>query len=249
MSVTVHDVTTARRPALPELTPHAELALLARSLWRHGYSDQLAGHISYRQPDGTILVNPFALAWDEITASDILRIDDEGNLLEGRWDVTPAITLHLELHARRPDVHVAVHNHSAWGTLWADIQEEPGVFDQTSAFVSGGIAIHREYGGPVTDRSPAAAAVEALGNSSMALLGNHGVFVVAPDIVTTYLRCCTLEWRCRQAWRLRVAHAGVRLDKQTSDDLDKHFASGGYPILWWEANVRRELRLDRCVLN
>jgi L-fuculose-phosphate aldolase len=249
MTSTIQDVSTARRPQLPELTPQAELALLSRSLWRHGYNDQLAGHISYRQPDGTILVNPFALAWDEITASDILRIDTDGNLLEGKWDVTPAISLHLELHARRPDVHVGVHNHPDWGTLWADIQDEPGVFDQTAAFVSGGISIYKQYGGPVTGRSTAAEAVEALGDAPMALLGNHGVLVVAPDIVTAYLRCYTLEWRCRQAWRLRVISAGVPLDEETSLGLDRLFDAGRYPVLWWEANVRRELRLDPSVLS
>jgi L-fuculose-phosphate aldolase len=249
MPVTPQDVTTARRPPLPNLTPQAELALLARSLWRHGYNDQLAGHISYRQPDGTILVNPFALAWDEITASDILRIDAEGNLLEGKWDVTTAIALHLETHDRRPDIAVAVHNHPDWGTLWADILEEPGIFDQTAAFVSGGLAIYREYGGVVNDRSPAVAAVAALGTAPMALLGNHGVLVVGPDIVTAYFRCYTLEWRCRQAWRLRVAKAGVPLPDEESTALDKHFASAGYPLLWWESNVRRELRLDPSVLS
>jgi L-fuculose-phosphate aldolase len=249
MVLSATDVIMAKRPPLPDISPQAELALLARSLWKIGYNDQLAGHISYRQPDGTILVNPFALAWDEITASDILRIDANGNLLEGKWDVTPAIALHLELHARRPDVHVAVHNHPDWGTLWADMQEEPGVYDQTSAFVSGGIAVYREYGGPVVDESPAAAAVEALGTAPMALLGNHGVFVVAADIVTAYLRGCTLEWRCKQAWRLRVVKAGVPLDNDVSAGLDKHFALGGYPQLWWEANIRREIRNDPTVLS
>ena len=249
MTLIINDVTSARRPALPELSPEAELALLARALHRHGYDDQLAGHISYRQPDGTILVNPFALAWDEITASDILRIDADGQLLEGQWDVTPAIALHLEVHARRPDVQLAVHNHSQWGTLWAGLQEEPGIFDQTSAFVAGGVAIHREYGGPVTDRSPAAAAVEALGRAPMALLGNHGVLVVGPDVVTTYLRGYTLEWRCRQAWRLRLAGGGVPMAAETVRGLDDHFASGGYPVLWWEAAVRRELRSDPRILS
>ena len=83
----------------------------------------------------------------------------------------------------------------------------------------------------------------------MALLGNHGVFVVAANIVTAYFRCCTLEWRCRQAWRLRVAKAGVPLPDEESTALDKHFASAGYPLLWWESNVRRELRLDPSVLS
>lgn len=248
MTTTTFDATSARRPDPPELTPQAELALLARSLHRQGYDDQLAGHITYRQPDGTMLVNPLTLTWDEITASDILRIDSDGELLEGRWDVTRAIALHVEFHARRTDAHVALHNHPRWGTLWADLHEVPPIFDQTGALVADGIAMYRDYGGPVADRSPAAAAVDALGDQQMALLGNHGVFVVAPDISTAYLRACTLEWRCRQAWHLRAVGGGIPMHEDAVQDLARRFAAGGYSLLWWESAVRREIRLDRSVL-
>ena len=69
-------------PPLPELSAHAQVALLCRTLFREGYDDHLAGHITSRQPDGTLLVNPWGLTWDEVRASDILRIDVEGNLLD-----------------------------------------------------------------------------------------------------------------------------------------------------------------------
>src|ERR1700730_16187530 len=101
----------AMAPPLPEVSPAGEVALLARMLHREGYDDHLAGHITSRQPDDTLLVNPFGLTWDEVRASDIMRIDLEGNVLDGPWTVTPAITLHLELHKARHDIAVAVHNH------------------------------------------------------------------------------------------------------------------------------------------
>src|SRR6266571_3045140 len=78
-------------PALPPLTPRQELALLARMLHREGYDDHLAGHITYKQPDGTFLVNPFGLTWDELRASDVMHMDAAGKLLDGRWTITPAI--------------------------------------------------------------------------------------------------------------------------------------------------------------
>ena len=51
---------------LPELTPEEEIVLLARTLWREGYNDHLAGHITYNLGDGTLLCNPWLLTWDEI---------------------------------------------------------------------------------------------------------------------------------------------------------------------------------------
>ena len=47
-----------KKPLLPELTPQAELALLCRVLFKEGYNDHIAGHISYKQPDGTLLICP-----------------------------------------------------------------------------------------------------------------------------------------------------------------------------------------------
>src|SRR4051812_21709727 len=140
-------IETQRRdaPPLPELSPQAEVALLARMLHREGYDDHLAGHITSRQPDDTLLVNPFAMTWDEVRASDIMRIDLDGKVLEGPWTVTPAITLHLELHAARPDIAVAVHNHPRWATIWADAQRVPPVYDQSSAMVAGDVALFDDY--------------------------------------------------------------------------------------------------------
>src|SRR4051812_46494018 len=160
-------------PALPELTPAAELALLARILFREGYDDHLAGHITYRQPDGTLLVNPFGMTWDELRASDVMRIDRDGNVIDGPWTVTPAITLHLELHRARHDVVFAVHNHPRWSTIWAAAQRVPRVYDQTSAFVAGDPALFADYAGAVDDAGNARRAVEALGDAPMALLANH----------------------------------------------------------------------------
>lgn len=60
------------------------MALLCRVLFQEGYNDHIAGHVTYRQDDGTMLVNPWELAWDEVCASDILTIDANGKVLDGR---------------------------------------------------------------------------------------------------------------------------------------------------------------------
>src|SRR5437588_9369830 len=133
------ELQTPSRPVAPalKLTPAQELALLARVLFREGYDDHLAGHITYKQEDGTFLVNPFGLPWDEVCASDVMRMDADGNRLDGPWTITQAITLHVELHRARHDVTVAVHNHPRWSTVWAGLARVPQIHDQTSAFYTG----------------------------------------------------------------------------------------------------------------
>jgi L-fuculose-phosphate aldolase len=242
---------TARNPMappLPPVSPEGEIALLARMLYREGYDDHLAGHITSRQPDGSLLVNPFGLTWDELTASDIMRIDADGHVLEGRWTVTPAITLHVELHKTRDDIAVAVHNHPRWGTVWADLQRIPPVYDQTSALVAGEIALFDEYQGDVANQTNARRAVAALGQARMALLANHGVFVVATDVRQAHHRAVTLEWRCRQAWHVEAVGSGRPLDPDVHQRMGGYFDTMAFPGLW-EAMVRRELRADPTVLD
>ena len=86
---------------LPPLSPQLEVVLLARTLWREGYDDHLAGHITIKQSDGTFLTNPWFLLWEEITPDQIVRIDIDGNVVEGDWPPAPGVKLHLELHKRR----------------------------------------------------------------------------------------------------------------------------------------------------
>jgi ribulose-5-phosphate 4-epimerase/fuculose-1-phosphate aldolase len=235
-------------PPLPPLTAQAELALLARTLFREGYDDHLAGHITYRQPDGTLLVTPWGLTWDEVRASDIMRIDLDGNVLEGRWTVTPAIPLHLELHRARHDVGVAVHNHPRWGTIWADLQRIPPVYDQTSAMVAGDPALYDDFDGPVNSVENARACVEALGDARMALLANHGVFVVGDDVAQAHHRSVVLEWRCRQAWHVEALGGGVPVRAEVFERFAAPFDVVSFPGLF-EAMARRELRADPSVLD
>lgn len=235
-------------PPLPPLSPRAELALLARILHREGYDDHLAGHITLAQPDGSLLVNPYGLTWDEVRASDVVRIDRQGRLLEGPWAVTPAIELHLAVHRLRRDIRVCVHNHPRWATLWADMRRLPPVYDQTSAMTPEDPVLFDEYPGAVADRDNAEAAAEALGQASCALLANHGVLVVANDVRRAYLRAMVLEWRCRQAWHLEAVGGGVPLDVAVARRLGERVDATGFRGLW-EAMVRRQLRADPSVLE
>jgi len=235
-------------PPLPPLSPQAEVALLARMLFREGYDDHLAGHITYKQADDTLLCNPFALTWDELTASDIMRIDLDGNVLDGQWSVTPAIQLHLALHRLRPDITVAIHNHPKWGTIWADVQRVPGIYDQTSAAVAGELALHDEYEGNVADRANAEAAARALGDAKWALLANHGVLVVGDSIKQAHLRAVTLEWRCRQAWHVEAVGGGVTMKPDIAEKFGTVLDAFGFPGMF-EAMARREVRADASVLH
>ncbi len=228
---------------IPDLSPQAEVAILGRVLYREGWDDHISGHITYRQPDGTILVNPHALAWDELRPADIQRIDIDGNLVEGNRRINSSVVFHRETMRARPDVMVAVHGHPRWTTIWCDLHRSPPIYDQTSAQFDGDLLVIDEYGDP-TNLANAQSVGEALRpDHKGALLANHGPFVVAASIRQAYLRCTTLEWRSRQAWHVEAVGGGVLMNPTGAQRFGEKLDQLGYDNLW-EAMVRRELRLD-----
>src|SRR3954470_20202983 len=233
---------------VPALSPRAEVAVLARALYREGYEEHIAGHISYKQPDGTLLVNPFHLRWDELRAEHVCRIDIDGNVLEGEWFVSLAIQLHLELHKFRDDVTVAVHNHPRWGTVWASLKQVPPVHDQTSSLVDNELVLHDDYDKPVGDANEARDVVESLGKGKAAILSHHGVLVVGDDIGQVYARAMSLEWRCRMAWHVAAAGGAEPMPAEASQRLARGIDRRGYPGLV-EAMARQEIQLDPRVLD
>lgn len=240
---------------LPELTLKQEMVLLARTLWHEGYNDHLAGHITVNLHDGTLLCNPWMLLWNELRPEHIIRIDLEGNVVEGDWPVPPGIPLHLELHRARPEVEVALHNHPLFATTWADAGAVPPALDQSSVLGGGGdVTLVREYGGSVDDPGSAAAAVAAMGDAELVLLAGHGVFVLGNSIRAVHQRAVALEQRCQRAWYVRAMGGTDGMGGLQSAlpewYVDRMKGSTGDKFMgFWEAMARQELRRDPTLLD
>lgn len=230
---------------VPDLSPPEELTLLARTLWREGYDDHLAGHITINAGDGTLWCNPWLLTWEELLPEHVIRIDLDGEVVAGEWPVPLGIPLHLALHRARPDLGVAVHSHPLHGVVWGDIGEVPPVLDQSSALGGGTLVLVDEYSGTVDDRSAAERTVASVGDAELALLAGHGVLVLGTSVRAAHQRAVALEQRCERAWKARVVAGGdlvgplpesFRAAMEQSDGTRFH----GF----WEAAVRAELRAD-----
>jgi hypothetical protein len=82
----------------------------------------------------------------------------------------------------------------------------------------------------------------------MALLANHGVLVVAPNVELGYLRAMVLEWRCRMAWHVELGGKGIPIKPEVIDQIGGRFDNEPVPGLL-HGMVRREIRLDPEVLK
>jgi ribulose-5-phosphate 4-epimerase/fuculose-1-phosphate aldolase len=236
-----------RNNLMPHLDERQEIAVLARALWREGYDDHLAGHITINLGDDTLLCSPWLLTWNEVRPEDVIHIDLDGNLLDGDWPVPLGIPLHLELHKIRKNVRVAMHNHSRWGTIWADVGKVPPVHDQSSALGGGELVVVDEYGGPVNDAGRAREAILAMGDAEIALLANHGVFVLGSTVRAVHQRAVALEWRCKVAWHVLAVGGSNELVAPVRERFAQNDGNGF--VGFWEAAVRQELAADPTLLD
>ena len=85
------------------------------------------------------------------SASDLVRVSPDGEVVDGSWDVSPAIFLHTGLHRRRPDARVVVHNHPYHATLLATMGRLPEITHQAACMFDGALALVDEYEGQVLD--------------------------------------------------------------------------------------------------
>jgi L-fuculose-phosphate aldolase len=188
------------------------------------------------------------LGFDEVRASDILRMDLEGNKLEGKWSVPPPILLHTEYHKAHPNTEVTIHQHPRYTTIWSACGRVPPPYDQRAAFIAtDDIVLYDDYTGGVSAVEASRAAVGAMGSAPMALLRNHGAFVAADSMAQAYGRAIALEWRCKQAWFVEAIGGDSVMPEYGQQALAARNADAR--VITWNWAVRRELRADPDVLT
>ena len=233
-----------------ELTPHQQLAVALRHLDDVGFCENLTGHITWQLPgEAHLLVNPWGLWWGETKASDILTITDKGEVVEGKWDVTPAFHIHTELHRVRPDARVVVHNHPMHATILAGIGVLPEIIHQNSAMFADELVFVNEYDGEVDSAELGAAIAQRMGDASVTLLASHGVIVTAPTIEeATYKsvmfeRMCEIQYRAMLTGRTPIPIAPEHLKPMKASLLERAAE------VYWHGAVRQLLATEPDVLD
>src|ERR1700753_4314844 len=120
------DVKIAQTPPMPTFATVEQervhrkqrLASAFRLFAKFGFSEGVAGHITARDPERTdhFWVNPYGMNFSRIKVSDLILVNDHGEVVEGKHQVNrAAFTIHSAVHAARPDVVAAAHAHTIYG--------------------------------------------------------------------------------------------------------------------------------------
>jgi ribulose-5-phosphate 4-epimerase/fuculose-1-phosphate aldolase len=195
----------APRPtqALPmsdaEREARVQLAACYRIFDMFGWVEQIFNHITVRVPGPEVrfLINPFGLQYREITASNLLLIDTEGNSLRpSQWPVNRAgFVIHSAIHGAIHKAHCVMHTHTTTGMAVACLKEGLSPHNFYGAMLHGRVAYH-DFEGITVDEGEKDRLVRDIGDKPAVILRNHGLLAWGPSVPEAFQMMWTLQRAC-----------------------------------------------------
>lgn len=234
-----------------EWKTRVNLAACYRLMHEYGMTEMIANHISARVP-GThdqFLINAYGMLYEEMTASSMIKIDLEGNIIFNATEYgfnKAGYVIHSAVHAARHDVDCVIHTHTLAGMAVSAMKTGLLPLAQT-AMRFGDIAYH-DYEGPALNLDERARLVADLGDREAMVLRNHGLLTVGPSIAESFNNMYRLERSCQLQVTTLSCNSEIRLPpdevvKQTQDGF-KPGARRRWGLTEWPALLRKLDRID-----
>ncbi|GAA2663968.1 class II aldolase/adducin family protein [Streptomyces lunalinharesii] len=206
------------------------LVAALRLFGRYGFEEGVSGHVTVRDPEfaDCFWVNPFGVSFALMTVSDLVLVNGDGKVVEGRHHVNQAaFTLHAQVHRARPDVVAAAHSHSTYGRALAALGELLDPITQDVCAFYEDHALYDAYTGVVVDEEEGRRIAAALGPHKAVILRNHGLLTVGDSVdaaawwFLTMERCCQVQLAAKAAGKpVLISHQdAVRTREQLGTDL------------------------------
>jgi ribulose-5-phosphate 4-epimerase/fuculose-1-phosphate aldolase len=177
-----------------------QLAAAYRIFDHLGWCELIYGHISMRVPgpEHHFLINPYGLRYDEITASGLVKIDLDGNLVEpSEYSFNPAgFVIHSAIHEHREDAHCIMHTHTRAGMAVAALECGLLPVSMNGMSFHGNLAYH-DFEGSMLLLEEREKLAGDLGSADALILRNHGLLSVGRTIAEAFLYLYRLESACR----------------------------------------------------
>jgi ribulose-5-phosphate 4-epimerase/fuculose-1-phosphate aldolase len=259
MTTTALEIPSLQGKVSPEeWAVRVDLAAAYRLVSRYGWEDLVFTHISARVPgtEDQFLINPYGLFFDEITASSLVKIDQQGNKLEDSpFPVNQAgFVIHSAIHAARHDAKCVLHTHTLNGVAVSTQRAGLLPISQHSLFVLNSLGYH-DFEGPALDDDEKPRLAADLGDNRCLILRNHGLLTVGETVADAFVAMYYLEASC--AIQVRAQSGGGELIPVPKDVMEKGYAQatasqrrqGGQGRLVWPGLLRRLDRIDPTFRN
>ncbi|WP_322054631.1 class II aldolase/adducin family protein [Paraburkholderia bannensis] len=192
-----------------EWAARVQLAATYRVFHQMGWSELIFNHITLRVPGPHkhFLINPFGLAYDEIKASNLVKIDLEGQILSpGDYPINPAgFVIHSAIHANVEDAHCVMHTHTTAGLAVACMEGGLASTNFYAAQLHGMVAYHDFEGITVHDEEKPRL-LESMGDKRLLILRNHGLLAHGVSLAHAF----ALLWTLNRACEIQVVTDSMR---------------------------------------
>lgn len=228
-----------------------DLAAAYRLVALHGWDDLIFTHLSARIPgkDHHFLINPYGMLFEEITASSLVRVDQDGRKLDDDdFDINPAgFTIHSAIHAVRDDATCVMHTHTVAGVAVSAQQDGLLALSQQSLFPLASLAYH-DYEGVALREDEKVRLQADLGDANFMILRNHGLLTVGSTIADAFLGMFILQRACEiQIGALSGNRPLTPIDDRivsTIREQAQQVTKGMGGMLAWPGLLRKLDRLD-----
>jgi ribulose-5-phosphate 4-epimerase/fuculose-1-phosphate aldolase len=182
-----------------EWSARVDLAAAYRLVAHFGWDDLVFTHISARVPgpEHHFLINPYGMMFDEITASSLVKIDLDGNIvMESPYQINPAgFTIHSAVHSAREDARCVMHLHTRYGIAVSAQREGLLPVSQQALLALSSLAYH-DYEGLALNEAEKPRLIDDLGEKANLILRNHGLLTVGETAADAFLAMYILERAC-----------------------------------------------------
>ena len=231
-----------------------DLAAFYRTIPYFGWDDLIFTHISAKVPgaDDEFLINPYGFLFDEITASNLVKVNLKGKILSDTNNfINPAgFTIHSAIHESRDDAHCIVHLHSNDGVAVASLKDGLLPLSQTGMLVRSQIAYH-DYEGVALFEEEKERLVKDLGDARLMILRNHGTLALGKNVAEAFTNIYFLEKAC--SYQVRALSGNLELNYPSKESIETTRQQGEgremAAALLWPAVKRKMERLDSSFLN
>jgi ribulose-5-phosphate 4-epimerase/fuculose-1-phosphate aldolase len=183
-----------------EWQARVDLAAAYRLVAHYGWDDLVFTHISARVPgpEHHFLINPYGMMFDEITASSLVKVDLDGNIVMATsYQINPAgFTIHSAVHAAREDALCVIHLHTDYGIAVSAQQDGLLPISQQALFALSSLAYH-DYEGLALNEEEKPRLVADLGSKMFFILRNHGLLTVGQTVADAFMSMFLLERACK----------------------------------------------------
>jgi ribulose-5-phosphate 4-epimerase/fuculose-1-phosphate aldolase len=176
-----------------------DLAAAFRLAVRMDLHEGVCNHFSVMLAGGKFLLNRYGLHWSEVTASNLLALDAQGNVLEGEGEFEKtAFYIHSRIHLANPRAACVLHTHMPYATALTLLENgRLEMVEQNALRFHDDIAYDDTYNGLVVDNAEGDRLARVLGSKRVMFLANHGVIVVGPSVAEAFDLMYYLERACR----------------------------------------------------